>query len=79
MTDRTKNDEFIIMGCDGIWERFVSDSQGMVDRVIQERRSDKDVNTVLVEMMDWLLAKGTHEELGCDNMTAILIEFNTLV
>jgi serine/threonine protein phosphatase PrpC len=79
VTDRTKNDEFIIMGCDGIWERFVSDSQGMVDRVIQERRSDKDVNTVLVEMMDWLLAKGTHEELGCDNMTAILIEFNTLV
>jgi len=25
------NDEYIILGCDGIWERFVDNSQGMID------------------------------------------------
>ena len=25
------NDEFIIMGCDGIWERYVDNSQGLID------------------------------------------------
>jgi len=31
---------------------------------------------VIQELLDFLLAKDTSEEVGCDNMTAILIEFN---
>jgi serine/threonine protein phosphatase PrpC len=26
-------DEFIIMGCDGIWEKYVNDSQPMITRI----------------------------------------------
>ncbi len=26
-------DEFILLGCDGIWERYVDNSQGLVDVV----------------------------------------------
>lgn len=73
VTERTKEDEFIIMGCDGIWEKYVSESQGIVDKIIQERRSSKDIQTVISELLDYLLAKDTAEEVGCDNMTAILI------
>lgn len=31
--DRSKDDEFIIMGCDGIWEKYVDDSDGLVTLV----------------------------------------------
>lgn len=31
--DRSKEDEFIIMGCDGIWEKYVQDSEGLVNLV----------------------------------------------
>lgn len=30
---RSPEDEFIIMGCDGIWEKYVNDSQPMVTRI----------------------------------------------
>jgi protein phosphatase 1G len=26
-------DEFIVIGCDGIWERYVDNSQGLIDLV----------------------------------------------
>jgi serine/threonine protein phosphatase PrpC len=61
------------MGCDGIWEKYVTNSQGMVDKIIQERRASKDMQTVILELLDFLLAKDTAEEVGCDNMTGILI------
>lgn len=28
------------------------------------------------QLLDYLIAKDTSEEVGCDNMTAIMIEFN---
>lgn len=31
--ERKKEDEFILMGCDGIWERYVDNNQGIIDIV----------------------------------------------
>lgn len=31
-------DEFIIIGCDGIWERYINDSQNLVTRLANERK-----------------------------------------
>jgi serine/threonine protein phosphatase PrpC len=31
--DRSPSDEFILAGCDGIWERYVDDNQGIIDIV----------------------------------------------
>lgn len=31
-----KNDEFILAGCDGIWQRYVDNNQGMIDLVRQQ-------------------------------------------
>jgi len=38
---RDPSDEFIIMGCDGIWEQYVEDSSGMVDALKKEVESGK--------------------------------------
>ena len=33
--DRNEDDKFILMGCDGIWEKFEKDSSGLVKAVTQ--------------------------------------------
>lgn len=66
------NDQFIIIGCDGIWERYVDNSQGMVD-LIRKDIGKKDSKKLIEDLLDFLLAKDTREGLGCDNMSAILV------
>ena len=39
--DRSPDDEFILMGCDGIWERYVDNSQGLIDIVKSDFKSNK--------------------------------------
>jgi serine/threonine protein phosphatase PrpC len=61
------------MGCDGIWEKYVKDSQQMVTRIWNEKKSGIDGVSILKNLLDSLLARDTSEETGCDNMTSILI------
>jgi serine/threonine protein phosphatase PrpC len=55
------DDEFILMGCDGIWEKCVNDSQPLITRVYNERKSANDGLTILKNLLDFLLAKDTNE------------------
>lgn len=72
-----KDDDFIIMGCDGVWERYETEGQGLIEIIRKERLNGKPPEDVLEEMLDSFLGKDpTKEQLGCDNMSAILIEFN---
>ena len=61
------------MGCDGIWERFVDNSQGLLDLIKSQLKINKDLKKIIEDLLDMLLAKDTHSGIGCDNMTAILI------
>ncbi len=72
---RHPEDEFIIMGCDGIWERYVNDSQHMIDYLVMQRNMKIDSHILLENMLKGMLAKSTTDEIGCDNMSTILIEF----
>ena len=63
------------MGCDGIWERYVDDSSGMLQILSNELKVSKDHRKIVESLLDGLLARDTREGLGCDNMTAILIVF----
>ena len=72
--NRQKNDEFILMGCDGIWERYVDNSQGLID-IVARKIKEKNSKKLTEDLLDQLLAKDTREGIGCDNMTAILIYF----
>lgn len=72
---RSNEDEFIIIGCDGIFERYVNDCQSLISRVQEELRKGKDGVTVMKDLLDSLLARDNHEEIGCDNMTCMVIQF----
>jgi len=67
-------DEFIIMGCDGIWETY--SNQRMCDFVRERLNSKLDDKRVVEELLDANLAPDTASGMGCDNMTCILIVFN---
>ena len=30
---RTPEDKYIIMGCDGVWERYTKNSQGLINKI----------------------------------------------
>ena len=72
---REEDDQFIIMGCDGIWERYVNNNQAMVEKISTLLQQHGNNQKVLETLLENMLAKGNEEEMGCDNMTAILIKF----
>ena len=71
-----EKDEFILVGCDGIWEKFVDNSQGLIDMVSSRLKEEKESLKVVEGLLDSLLASNTNSGIGCDNMTAILIRIN---
>lgn len=34
--ERSSEDEFIVLGCDGIWEKYVNNSQGLIDLIRED-------------------------------------------
>lgn len=77
LTINPGEDEFLVLACDGIWN-FMS-SQQVVDFVrpmILENK--KKLSTICEEMFDHCLAPNTlGDGTGCDNMTAIIVQFKT--
>ncbi len=73
--EKNPDDNFIIIGCDGVWERYVSNSQKMVSHIKQLREKHNDKKTVMDKLFNDLVAKDLKDLSGCDNMSAILIEF----
>ena len=57
---RSNNDEFIIIGCDGIWQKFVTDSEGMCKLVKQLlKKHEGNYKLTVEELLDTLLAQET--------------------
>ena len=82
--NRSKNDDFVVMGCDGVWECITN--TGISEYIYDKENNSKiykngnekiDLNLVeiLEELFERIIAKDENEENGCDNMTAILIQF----
>ena len=64
------------MGCDGIWEKYVEETDGLVTKMKNLLKAKGgNYREALETLLDELLAKETREGVGCDNMTAILIGF----
>ena len=65
------------MGCDGIWERYIQNNKGMIDKVSNLlEKHQNDGKEALAEMLSSFVGKSGEDEMGCDNMTAILIKFD---
>lgn len=70
----TPQDEFLVLACDGVWDMLTS--QQCVD-FVRQRIGSKPINQIVEDILDRCLAPeiGAHAGLGCDNMTAIIVQF----
>jgi len=68
----TKADEFIVMGCDGIWE-IMSDLE-ICQIVTKGILNGQSMPTIAETILDKGLAPDTSQGTGCDNMSAIVIQ-----
>jgi protein phosphatase 1G len=72
MIEIQENDKFIVMACDGIWERM--SSQECVE-VIDRRFERDNLGSICEEVMERCIAPKVTYGLGCDNMTIIIVGF----
>lgn len=73
--DLTNDCDFIIIGCDGIWDCLTN--QQACD-FVNKRLTDKvKLSSIVEEMMDSIIAVDINNEkgVGCDNMTCMIIQF----
>lgn len=55
--ERRPEDNFLIVGCDGIWEKFGEDNQKMISGVKNLREKNKDRKAVMESLFNDLVAK----------------------
>ena len=68
----TADDEFLVLGCDGIWECL--DAKQICDLVSTKIKNDgKGLKQSIEELLDYILAKDTQTGLGLDNMTCVVV------
>jgi serine/threonine protein phosphatase PrpC len=73
-------DEFIVMGCDGIWETLTPQQvvSFVKERLDERRRSGKgSISNVAANLCDRLMAPDIlkSDGIGLDNMSCIIVEF----
>jgi len=75
--DLLPHDEFIILGCDGVWDRWTS--QEVVDFVkprVDALPPDSNLSPVVEALLDQLISPSitATDGLGCDNMTCVIVD-----
>jgi protein phosphatase 2C family protein 2/3 len=75
--DRTANDDFLVLACDGIWDCLTN--EGCCDMLKEHRKSKEDqpLSKSIEEMFEKIIAKDILQSsgVGTDNMTCLFIEF----
>ena len=71
----TDDCEFIIIGCDGIWDCLTN--QDACDYVKKKFEETNKLSTIIENMMDNIIATDLYNKagIGADNMTCIIIQF----
>eukprot|EP00930_Biecheleria_cincta_P035000 TRINITY_DN24115_c0_g1_i1.p1 TRINITY_DN24115_c0_g1~~TRINITY_DN24115_c0_g1_i1.p1 ORF type:complete len:394 (-),score=51.47 TRINITY_DN24115_c0_g1_i1:609-1637(-) len=73
------NDRYLILGCDGIFER--ASSQQLASFLIDELSTQPKISSACAAFLDKNLSKhpGRTKGLGCDNMSLMVIDLSALV
>ena len=71
---KNENIDFIIMGCDGIWQ--VKSNTEMVSWINERLIKQQSNQAILEQLLDSLVSKDSNNQYGMDNMSAILIKFD---
>lgn len=66
-----KNEDFFLMGCDGIWE--LKNAEELCNQI---KKSKEPLDKTCENLLDSVLAEETTEGTGCDNMSCIIIKIN---
>jgi serine/threonine protein phosphatase PrpC len=76
--------QFVLLACDGIWD--VKTSQETIDFMMQKcyrgnfatRRTLPEMESAMTQLLDDCCARdiASSQGIGCDNMTAIIVEIN---
>mmetsp|Transcript_27925 Transcript_27925/g.61107 ORF Transcript_27925/g.61107 Transcript_27925/m.61107 type:complete len:362 (-) Transcript_27925:1228-2313(-) len=74
--ERSAEDEFVVLACDGVWDCMTN--QQCVDFCRKRLTPGRKSSEVVEELLDFCLAKDPKEAqgIGCDNMTCIIVQFN---
>lgn len=68
----TAEDNFLVMGCDGVWEILNDDE---IAKIIKDRSAtEKKMSRVAEQFLDKCLAPDTSQGVGCDNMSSIILK-----
>ena len=68
-------DQFLVIGCDGIWETKTAEEICEVAKNRLDENPTGKISDIVGELLDMLIAKETIDGLGCDNMSAIIVHF----
>ena len=70
----TPNDDFLVIGCDGVWE--CTNNEQMANYLYTKfRNGQNNLNQILDDLFQKNVAKDKDSEIGCDNMTCIIVLF----
>ena len=65
---------FIVMGCDGVWEiQSIDEICGIIERKL--KNNNEKISSAMEEVLDKGLAPDTSTGKGCDNMSGCIIKF----
>jgi len=71
-------DEFMVLGCDGVWESW--SNQEMVDFIRPRLKQGEKISAICSAVCDALVCPSLHESTdgsGCDNMTIMIVDLGS--
>jgi protein phosphatase 2C family protein 2/3 len=76
----TKDIDFILMACDGVWDCV--DIQKLCEHISLRLKSHFKISDIIAELFDQIISKSNNSKIllivapvGTDNMSCILIQF----